>query len=244
MLEKLYKKSEVWFSVLFIILYVVGNSYLIPISYSSGFEMVFTIPFNLFLLLIIFLFVKKNNLFNYYYLNGPKCKAKKVLYYIPLFIITAANLLMGIKFKMDVSHSIVYFVAMIIVGIIEELLFRGLLFKAMSKDSLKSAVILTSILFGVGHIVNLFNGNSESIIATVCQLFYATAIGFLFASVLLASKSIFSCMITHSIFNALSTFNNESALDKIQIPLAIILCVISGVSAYLIFKNIKGEKEA
>ena len=49
-------------------------------------------------------------------------------------------------------------------------------------------------------------------------------------------------MITHSMLNALGTFSNETALDKIQIPVSIALCVISGVSAYLIFRNYKCEK--
>ena len=112
----------------------------------------------------------------------------------------------------------------------------------MGKDNVKSAVILTSILFGMGHIVNLFNGNSEDLVATSCQLFYAAAAGFLLAAVLIASKSIIPCMITHSMLNALGTFSNETAHEKIQIPVSIALCVISGVSAYLIFRNYKCEK--
>ena len=104
---------------------------------------------------------------------------------------------------------------------------------------MKSAVILTSILFGMGHIVNLFNGNSDNVLATICQLFYAAAVGFLFAAVLLTSESIIPCMITHSVLNALGTFSNEAALDEIQIPVAIALCVISGVSAWIIFRNNK-----
>ena len=57
-----------------------------------------------------------------------------------------------------------------------------------------------------------------------------------------ASKSIIPCMITHSMLNALSTFSNETVLDKIQIPVSIALCVVSGVSAYLVFRNYKREK--
>ena len=66
--------------------------------------------------------------------------------------------------------------------------------------------------------------------------------GIMVLNVGIASKSIIPCMITHSMLNALSTFSNETALDKIQIPVSIALCVISGVSAYLIFRNYKCEK--
>lgn len=241
MLEKLYKKSEVWFAVMLIVLYVIGNSILLQTSKLIGIEMIYTIPFNMYLLAIMLLFIKKNNLFQYYGINGVKCKPRAVLHYIPLIMISTVNIWFGICIKMDVLHSSVYFMAMILTGIVEELIFRGFLFKAMSKDGLISAIILTSLLFGMGHIVNLFNGNSNDLIATVCQLFYAVAIGFLLVSVLLVSRSIIPCMITHSLLNALSTFSNETALNEVQIYISIALCLISAVSAFLIFRNYRVE---
>ena len=60
MLEKLYKKSEAWFAVVFIIAYVVGDSFLIQASESAGIEMLYTIPYNLVLLGIMFGFMGKN----------------------------------------------------------------------------------------------------------------------------------------------------------------------------------------
>lgn len=66
MLNKLYKKSEVWFAVIFIIVYVIGNSYCIQASESAGIEMVYTIPYNLVLLGIMFVFIVKNKLLGYY----------------------------------------------------------------------------------------------------------------------------------------------------------------------------------
>ena len=47
MLDKLYKKSEVWFAVAFILVYVIGNSFLLQASERAGIEMVYTIPFNM-----------------------------------------------------------------------------------------------------------------------------------------------------------------------------------------------------
>lgn len=237
MLEKLYKKSEVWFAVMLIVLYVIGNSILLQTSKLIGIEMIYTIPFNMYFLAIMLLFIKKNNLFQYYGINRVKCKPRAVLYYIPLIMISTVNIWFGICIKMDMLHSSVYFMAMILTGIVEELIFRGFLFKAMCKDGLISAIILTSLLFGMGHIVNLFNGNSNDLIATIRQLFYAVAIGFLLVSVLLVSRSIIPCMITHSLLNALSTFSNETALNEVQIYISIALCLISAVSAFLIFRN-------
>lgn len=237
MLYKFYKKSEIWFAVTFIILYVVSNSFCLQLSEEIGMEMICSIPVNLILIVILFVFVKKHDLMEYYGLGKVKCKAREILYYIPLVVIATVNLWLGIRFKMDLVSSSVYFVGMVLTGIMEEMIFRGLLFKAMSRDNLRSAIIVTSLLFGIGHLVNLINGNSADLVATICQLFYAVAIGFLLVAVLYTGKSIIPCMITHSMLNALSTFSNEEALDKVQIPVSIVLCIVSGVCAYLIFRK-------
>ena len=241
MLEKLYKKSEVWFAVVFIIAYVVGDSFLIQASESTGMEMLYTIPYNLVLLGIMFEFIGKNHLTGYYGLNKVKCKASKLLYYVPLVIIATVNIWFGVSFKMRFFATVVYFVAMILTGIVEEMLFRGLLFKAMSKSNIKSAIMVTSITFGIGHIVNLINGNSSDYVETICQIFYAVAIGFLLAAVLYVGESLIPCIITHSMLNALSSFSNEAVINKIQIPVSVVLCVVSAVSAVLIFRNANRE---
>ena len=237
MLEKLYKKSEVWFAVCFIIAYVIGNSVFMQASESTGLEMVYTIPYNLLLIGILFAFAGKCHLLEYYGINEVRCKAGKLLYYVPLVIIATVNIWFGACFNMNLLATAVYFVAMILTGIAEEMLFRGLLFRAMSKSNVKSAIIVTSITFGIGHIVNLVNGNSADYVETICQICYAVAIGFLLAAVLVVGKSLIPCIITHSMLNALSSFSNEAAFVKIQIPVSIALCLVSAVSAVLIFKN-------
>ena len=238
MLEKLYKKSEVWFAVIFIIAYVAGDSFLIQASESVGIEMIYTIPYNLLLLGIMFAFIGKNHLLGYYGINKVKCKASKLLYYVPLVIIATVNIWFGASFKMGLQATVVYFVAMIVTGVAEEMLFRGFLFKAMSKSNIKSAIIVTSITFGIGHIVNLVNGNSADYVETICQIFYAVAIGFILAAVLYVGKSLIPCIMTHAMLNALSSFSNEEVIDAVQIPVSVVLCVVSAVSAVLIFKNV------
>jgi len=146
MLEKLYKKSEVWFAVVFIIAYVIGDSFLIQASESAGIDMIYTIPYNLLLLGIMFAFIGKNNLLGYYGINKVKCKASKLLYYVPLIIIATVNIWFGACLKMSIVATVIYFLAMVITGIVEEMLFRGLLFKAMSKSNIKSALFLPVLL--------------------------------------------------------------------------------------------------
>ena len=54
---------------------------------------------------------------------------------------------------------------MLCVGFWEEVIFRGLLFQAIAKDNIKSAVIISCVTFGIGHIINLFNGSGMDLSA-------------------------------------------------------------------------------
>ena len=64
---------------------------------------------------------------------------------------------------------------MINIGFLEEIIFRGFLFKMLEKDNVKTAIIVSSITFGMGHIVNLLNG--ADLVPTLLQVCYALAIG-------------------------------------------------------------------
>ncbi|MBD5536303.1 MAG: CPBP family intramembrane metalloprotease [Lachnospiraceae bacterium] len=59
------------------------------------------------------------------------------------------------------------------VGFIEEVIFRGFLFKALAENNVKSAVIISSVTFGLGHLVNLFNGSGMDLINNLCQICFA-----------------------------------------------------------------------
>ena len=115
------------------------------------------------------------------------------------------------------------------VGFLEEIIFRGFLFKMMAKDGLKSAIIVSSLTFGLGHIVNLLNG--ADFISTLMQVCYAVSIGYLFVVIFHKSKSLVPCIITHSVFNAVSIFNDGST--SIYIRSIVIIALTLGYAIYI-----------
>ena len=123
---------------------------------------------------------------------------------------------------------------MLCVGFLEEIIFRGFLFRAMSRDNLNTAVTVSSLTFGFGHIVNLLTGSDPA--ATVIQILYAAAAGFLFTILFLKSGSLIPCIVTHSAVNALSVFAAESSTQlAMQLTSGGFLFVISiGYSICLI----------
>ncbi len=127
---------------------------------------------------------------------------------------------------------------MICVGFVEEVIFRDLLFNAMRKDGVRSAVIVSSLTFGIGHIVNLFNGSGAQLLSNLCQVGYAAAVGLLFVILFLKTGSLIPCIVTHNAVNSLSVFANEGGITVTQeIFSAVAITVIAlAYSVYLLKK--------
>lgn len=237
MLEKLYDKSKIWFSILWIVAYCVLMSLGDFISQIAGVEKSITLVIGLALTLILLLFLKKNKLFKDYGFCLPSVSHKLMLYYIPLLVMLSANLWYGASLNYTILETVIYILTMLCVGFLEEAIFRGLLFEAMRKDNQKIAIIVSSVTFGMGHIINLINGSGAELLPNLLQVIYATSAGFMFVMIYCKSKSIFTCIISHGVFNSLSAFSNESALTlKMQIISSILLTFITSAYAiYLVF---------
>ena len=229
MLKKLYKKSERGFAVAWIIAYVVFASTGDNISADLGIGKIVTLPTLITLSVILYFFIRKNGLTEKYGLCKPRLAAVKMLYYIPLLVLLTANLWYGVAMNMSPLETVLYVLSMFCVGFLEELIFRGLLFQAMAKEGVKAAVIVSSVTFGIGHIVNLINGSGAELLPNLLQVVYAMAIGFAFVMIYCRTGSLMPCIIVHSVFNGLSAFANEAVMTlQRQILSGILLTVIAG----------------
>lgn len=217
MLKKLFKKHETPACILLIILYVIINSFCVRnfgvTDYRSAvINTVFSVA-------LIVLTVSLGRV-SYYGLTKPE-SAKKHLYFLPLILIVSVNLWSGINVSNTPKEIVFHILTMLNVGFTEEIIFRGYLFKMMEKDSVKAAVAVSSITFGIGHIVNLFNG--ADLIPTLLQICYAMSVGYLFVIIFRKSKSIVPCIIAHSVNNALSIFNAENTVSLYIAPVFLII---------------------
>ena len=234
-MEKLYKKSEIWFAVTWIIAYVVLASTGDNVSADIGILKIVTLPILIILSVMLFLFVKRNGLSKKYGLCKSEIPASKMLYYIPLLILLTANLWYGVAMNVSPLETALYILSMLCVGFLEEMIFRGFLFNAMAKNGVKSAIIVSSVTFGIGHMVNLFNGSGAEFLPNLLQVIYAVAIGFTFVMIFYKTKSLIPCILTHSIFNSLSSFSNDAVMTlQKQIVSGIIITIIScGYALYI-----------
>lgn len=230
-MKKIFEKNELFFCITLIVFYIIVNMFCVNNfgiqDYRSA---LINTLFSIFLILLIIV-LKKTTYFGFTKVNN----LKKYLYFIPLLIIISVNLWNGININNSLYEIIWHIITMINIGFIEEVIFRGFLFKMMAKDNINVAIIVSSVTFGIGHIVNLLNG--AELIPTIVQICYAISIGYLFVIIFYKSKSIVPCIITHSLVNALSIFNdNNSSILSIA---SLILIVLPVFYAFYINKNVK-----
>ncbi|UWQ97887.1 CPBP family intramembrane metalloprotease [Rhodobacteraceae bacterium S2214] len=87
------------------------------------------------------------------------------------------------------------------VGLSEEVMFRGIVFGALrEKHQLITAVAISSVAFGLLHLVNLGLGQAVSL--TAFQVLNATALGALFCAIRLQTNSIWPPIFLHMIWNS------------------------------------------
>ncbi len=234
-MKKLYRKSELGFALLWIGIYCLLLSVGDSLSQKLGVINSVSFPIALTLSAILLVFIKKSELMKKYGLCKPCVPAGKMLFYIPLTLLLFANLIYGFNVTLSATEAMLYVLTMLLVGLLEEVIFRGLLFRAMEKDNRKAAVIVSSITFGMGHIINLINGSGAGIFESILQVVYATAAGFMLVEVFLKSKSIIPCIVFHSVFNALSVVVDEAAVtpQKRIVVCVFLVAVSTGYALYL-----------
>lgn len=234
MLKKLYDKNRILFSVLWIIAYCVLMSLGDALSSTLGVDKSISLAIGILLSAVLAYFLKKHGLLASYGLCRAKASPRIMLYYIPVAVMLTANLWYGVKVNYGAVETVFYIFTMLCVGFLEEVIFRGLLFNAMRKDSEKIAVAVSSLTFGIGHIINLFNGSGAQLIPNLLQIIYATSAGFMFVMIYCMSKSLVSCIVAHGVFNALSVFANDALTIKMRVVSCILLTFITAsYSVYL-----------
>lgn len=237
-MNKIYEKNELNFALIwigiYVVLYSVGDSF----SKSLGMEKVVTAPISILLTVILYLWISKNGLKKKYGICTFEGSAKTYLYFIPLVLLSSTNVWFGVCLNYTVLESILFVISMCCVGFLEEVIFRGLLFKALCKNNIKQAIIISSVTFGIGHIVNLLNG--REVFATLMQICYAIMIGFVFTIIFYKGKSLWPCIITHCAINSLSGFaNRNDAPEWHGIVTTVFLSVVSLVYALYIINKTK-----
>ncbi len=237
-MHRLYEKNKLCFSLLWIGGYVVLVGLADSLSEAIGLEKLVTVPLLAAMAAVLYAWMCRQGLKETFGLCRLRGKGSEYLWFLPLVLLVTGNLWNGLQIRTPPLETVLYIVSMLLVGFLEEVIFRGLLFQAMRPNGVKSAFLVSSLTFGLGHAVNLLNG--AELLPTLLQVCYAAAIGFLFTVIFYKGKSLWPCILTHSLFNALSVFSAEPTPAG-RLLTAAALCVIPAAYTLWLLKPAGAE---
>lgn len=242
-MKRIYEKSELTFALVWIAIYCVLQSLANPLNAMLGIAYAASAVFCILQTAVIYAFIQKNGLQERYGLCRSSVPARRLLYYVPLIVLVTRNLWNGAAVNYSWAETVCYITCMLCVGFVEEVIFRGFLFKAMSRDNVTSAIIVSSVTFGLGHLLNLVNGSGAGLAENLFQVTGAIAIGFLFVVLFDRGGSLLPCIIAHSAINILGGFSNEMGLTmEKRLLFQLILFVITVAYAVFLIKTLPGNR--
>lgn len=219
-MKKLYDKKEILFAVLFIVVYCVAT---IPIRGNLGDESPWMLVALAAVAALATGFVKANRLEGKYGMKGWAKDSRRMWWFIPMWVLTTGNLWGGLGVRYSGMAQVCAVLSMLLVGYVEELLFRGFLFRALlKKDGPTLAIIISAVTFGMGHIVNMLAGQAS--LETLLQVCFAVAWGFIFMYAYYKGGSLWPCVIVHGLVDAASMF--RSSADSTASDMAYIIATI------------------
>ena len=239
-MRKLYEKNEVYFALVWIGLYVVVMN--IALQFCGGFDDLagktagqLMVPVICVTVLAVAstLWIVRNGLTEKYGLCRFKGSVKGFLWFVPLIVMSCVNLKNGLALMAPLALSLLMMANTAIAGYVEEIIFRGFLFRGMARDNLRSAVIVSAVTFGAGHIVNLANtADTAGVLLQVC---YAIVIGFLYTAIVYKGGSLWPCILSHMFVNGSNVFALEQGpFTELVIRLFGSAGMVEGVSAVLL----------
>jgi len=142
-----------------------------------------------------------------------------------------------------------YFLAeCLAVGFFEELLFRGFIFPFClekwngSKKEVVKAMVVSSAVFGLFHLTNLF---SEPFGAVIMQVGYSFLLGMLMCFVMMYTENVWLCVIMHAGFNFAGLFATTLtagvATGVTTWIITAVIAVIVAVYAILVFAKVDDD---
>lgn len=148
---------------------------------------------------------KRLSLLGFFRANYPS--VKQLYYFIPLIVIALLHFACGID--VDGGMGLIFANLFLVLGIgfCEEICFRGIICNLWLKKGEKTAIMVSSILFAICHLMNLAGG--ADMIATILQICFAFVYGVVFALIFIVCHSVWPCILLHSLHDFCSFVSVE-----------------------------------
>ncbi|GIO36635.1 hypothetical protein J41TS12_14960 [Paenibacillus antibioticophila] len=155
--------------------------------------------------------------------------------YVPLFLLELVPVLIyGFHFNKQPVVYMVLLLFTLLVGLNEELYFRGLVVGYLNRVSTRTAIIGSSVIFGALHAVTALNGKNLGLV--LLQVGFAFLAGLVLVQIVVLTKSLWPGILWHIVHNFLS-FSTEDVFDEkailvvsVQVILLLVYAIGMGIS--------------
>jgi hypothetical protein len=229
-MTRLYRKSELSFACLCLAVYVAGSGLSGALGGLAGLPRLFPALFRLALAVFLLAWVRRGGLCEKFGLFWPRYRLSRACFFLPLGLAACFPLFFCPALPPSAGAALTA-VSLACAGFLEELLFRGFLFRALERGGPRRAVMVSSLIFALAHLINLFSGCSPA--ETALQVVFAAGVGIALAVLVYKGASLLPCVAFHVLNNVLSLF---AAPDPrvLLLPLAVCLLVLAVYSFWLL----------
>lgn len=224
-MKKLRANSPIWHAVVWIGIYVVVVNVGDGLSDWLGVQNFATALLLLLMSAVLVWYLRRNGWLQHYGLRQlRRTDFACTLYYMPLLLIVLLQFLKGPRQGLDGRAVLIVVVLMLAVGFLEELIFRGFLYRALrTQHGVAAAVLISGITFGVGHVVNLARGYSGG--QQVLQIIVGCALGIVLALLFAITGTIVPGIIFHVVLNISGNVTaNDQRLEGYVVTATVLVC--------------------
>ncbi|MDR0879687.1 MAG: CPBP family intramembrane metalloprotease [Clostridioides sp.] len=169
---------------------------------------------------------------------------KTALLCLPLLLIEVLPVIIcGFRPELYLRDFAILLLFTVFVGLNEEIWFRGIALKAVSAKGSRHAIVVTAIIFGASHAVNLFGG--ADFYMTLLQILFAFCVGIVLAAICVTTKSLLIPIVWHLMHNFISISTNTIGVfgDNSELFIILVQLVLLIISAVGLWRVIPETRE-
>lgn len=167
--------------------------------------------------------------------------SKKLLFYIPLLVIAFSHFVAGFAADLSIGLFTANLFLTLSIGMAEEIYFRGIICRIWIDKSKAKAVVISSVLFGICHLMNIAGG--AAVLTTTLQICFAVIYGFVFALIFIRAGSLIPCILFHALHDMCSFISAEGSTTMNVILGAAQTLILVMYFIYLVKDELVGKKK-
>ncbi|MFB9325087.1 type II CAAX prenyl endopeptidase Rce1 family protein [Paenibacillus aurantiacus] len=157
-------------------------------------------------------------------------------YYAPLALVCAVLCFKGFE-ALTVTKVAFFLFFTLLVAFVEETIYRGLILNILLPKGAMTAVVVSSVLFSVTHMLNMLSG--QSLGQTILQLAYSLLVGLALALLMVKDRLIWPLILFHFVHNLVQFLGKEGEFVVLD---SLVLAILAVHCAWIMAGMAKGRR--